>query len=160
MKKLIKLLFYKYIWINIILFLIFGVATYFYNWLAPFTAILLINIFDMYGYDFLVVNHWSSGEPPEERRSAYRIIQKIFEVLAIAFVYVLFNWPAALGLFFMCWFCVQDIIYHWFLDYKLSDKWTYPGTSPVVWIFKTPANWVVLSQAMLAIFITIFLILL
>ena len=150
-----KVLTYKLIWLNIILFFIFTIGTYFFHPLAPFTGILLINIFDMYGYDFVLRNHWKGIQPDEEIVTAYRIIQKSFEGLVILFLFVLFDWQAALGCFLLIMFTVQDLIYYFFLQYKYPDVWSWLRWSPLGWIYKDLKHWQVIVQAIVGIIIVI-----
>ena len=150
-----KIIFFKLIWLNIILFFAFAIGTYFYHWLAPFAGILLINIFDMYGYDFVLRNHWKGIQPDEEIVTAYRIIQKSFEGLVILFLFVLFGWQAALGCFLLIMFTVQDLIYYFFLQYPLPKLWTWVSWSVLGWFIGDLKNWQMFLQAAIGILITI-----
>uniref|UniRef100_A0A6M3XUN3 Uncharacterized protein n=1 Tax=viral metagenome TaxID=1070528 RepID=A0A6M3XUN3_9ZZZZ len=150
-----KVLTYKLIWLNIILFFIFTIGTYFFHPLAPFTGILLINIFDMYGYDFVLRNHWKGIQPDEEIVTAYRIIQKSFEGLVILFLFVLFDWQAALGCFLLIMFTVQDLIYYLFLQYPLPKRFTWIRWSPIGFIIGDVPTWLVIVQGVIGIIIVI-----
>lgn len=147
---------FKYIWhfkklrLNITLAIMSIILSIININFIPLTALFIINFFDSLGYDFLIAKHWKYEYARPHELAAYRIMQKMFEVTVLIITFLLTGLKGALGLFLMQLFGVQDVIYHYFLEYKLPSTWTYPKTHPLVLIFKEVSNIVFVTFAILS----------
>lgn len=154
MNNLINLLKYKYIWFNIILAVISILLAYSYNFLAPLFFIFITNVFDIYGYYFVLV-HKKTIWPDDEIVKAYRIIQFMFDLSILSFIFVQFGPLQTSISLLLKMFGLQDLLYFLILQKKYPANWTWMGFTPIGLFVKKIPNTIIVLQGILALFIAL-----
>ncbi len=154
MKELIKIFQYKLVWLNILICLLFLIASLYYSQLAAFLFIFLSNLFDILGYHFVLIRR-SNQIPDKIIVRSYRINQFLFDLLLLILIGLTFGWLAALSGWIMKLFGIQDILYYLVLSLPIPEKWTWMKWTPLGFIKGNLIKSEIFLQALTGLLISI-----
>jgi hypothetical protein len=159
--KLVKYAYLPYNWFLVFLTL---VAQFFVPTIAPAFFIFITNLFDVYGYYFVLRRLWTNGMSDYALGYsvlvAYRIIQNFFDYTLLALIWVLFGFKFAFAGWVLKMFGLQDILFYGVLDIEPPKVWTWLKWTPFGLLEnlirgKGLENWLVIVQAGLGFLIYI-----
>ncbi len=154
MRELIKIFQYKLVWLNILICLLFLIASFYYSQLSAFLFIFVSNLFDILGYHFVLIRR-SNQIPDKIIVRSYRINQFLFDVLLLILIGILFSWLASLSGWIMKLFGLQDILYYMILNMPLPEKWTWMKWTPLGFIKGNLKKSEIILQALIGTIISI-----
>lgn len=154
MKELLKILQYKFIWLNILICLFFLTASFYYSQTAAFLFIFLSNLFDILGYHFALIRR-STQIPDKIIVRSYRINQFMFDLLLLLLIGLKFSWLAALSGWIMKLFGVQDLLYYLILNLPFPEKWTWMKWTPLGFVKGNLMKLEIILQAITGLLISI-----
>ena len=136
-KHFFYVLCFRSIPINIALILASAIISIQFRLVVPFLFVLVSNLFDMFGYYFVLKRRWTlpqsfyEEEDEEKYTAAYRIIQNMFDWLLFAFISVVFGLKYAIAGWILKWFALQDVLFYLFLEIPLPYIWTWLEWTPL-----------------------------
>lgn len=154
MRELIKIFQYKLVWLNILICLLFLIASFYYSQLSAFLFIFASNLFDILGYHFVLIRR-SNQIPDKIIVRSYRINQFLFDLLLLILIGILFSWLASLSGWIMKLFGLQDILYYKILNMPLPEKWTWMKWTPLGFIKGNLKKSEIILQALVGTIISI-----
>jgi hypothetical protein len=141
------------------------IAQFFIPVVAPLFFIFTSNLFDVYGYYFVLRRLWSEGGGNDYAQGyniviAYRVIQNLFDYTLLALIWVLFGFRFALASWILKMFGFQDILFYRALGIEFPKvwtwlKWTLFGLIENLVRGKGLENWLVIVQMIIGIIIYI-----
>jgi hypothetical protein len=115
--EFVKLVRYAYLPYNWFLFFMALIAQFFTPMIAPLFFIFTSNLFDVYGYYFVLRRLWSEDGGNDYAQGynvviAYRVIQNLFDYTLLALIWVLFGFKFALAGWILKIFGFQDVLFY------------------------------------------------
>jgi len=159
MKELINILKYKLVWANVIAAVIVILVSFYRYEFSAFAFILISNLFDIFGYHFALIRR-TTQLPDKIIIRSYRINQFLFDVLLLLIIGFVFDWIAALAGWIMKNFGLQDVLYYFFLQMKLPEKWTWMKWTPLGFFKGDLLKSEVLIQCFIGVLIAVLLLIL
>jgi hypothetical protein len=161
----LKIISYKLLWINWILVFITLVSLFFTPIASPLFFVFYSNLFDVYGYYFVLRRLWT-GEGSKDFALgynvviAYRIIQHFFDYTLLILIWFVFGFKFAFAGWVMKMFGLQDVLFYKVLNIEPPKVWTWLKWTPFGFAEnllrgKGLENWLVIVQAGLGFLIYI-----
>jgi len=168
--EFIKLVKFGNLFYNWILLFITLISLFFTPIASPLFFIFYSNLFDVYGYYFVLRRLWTSDGTSDYVFGyniviAYRIIQNFFDYTLLALIWVLFGFKFAFAGWTLKMFGLQDILFYGVLEIEFPKVWTWLKWTPFGFVEnlirgKGLENWLVVVQTSLGIAIYILICLL
>jgi hypothetical protein len=159
MNELINILKYRLVWLNLLLFIIFLILSFYFFEAAAFLFVLLSNLFDILGYHFSLVRR-TTQLPEKIIVRSYRINQFLFDLLLLVLIGIQFDWISAVAGWIMKLFGLQDVFYYLFLKEKLPLTWNWMKWTPLGWFKNDLTKNEIVFQSIVGTFIAIILLIL
>jgi Zn-dependent protease with chaperone function len=163
--EFVKLITFGNLFKNWVLACFMLIAQFFAPIAAPLFFIFTSNLFDIYGYYFVLRRLWNKSGANDYAFGynvllAYRIIQNLFDYLFLVLIWTLFGFKYAVASWVLKIFGLQDLLFYAFLDFKPPKVWTWLKWTPFGFIEnlirgKGLENWLVITQANIGVAIYI-----
>lgn len=116
-----------------VMFLLGGI--FFYNALLLIAFLLIFNFYDIVGYSILLENeaHYDINDVTDLKTPAYRVIQTMFQVILISFIFIMGDYSISLliAIIVSHWLGGQDYLYYIVKQEKISDVLSWMEWTPI-----------------------------